>query len=538
MGEGARDVSAKGGDHKREARRAPEHAARWALLVAGVAVASGYFGVLAARAGWGALRGVWVWALALVGVGACGVAAGGLREAWPRAYGGVMLVAAVALGAMGVWSGGAGLPRSAGGVFLVATLLVTAVGDRLRAARPGAFWALVLMSVVAFATVVVWMGGTVQDVTLFEASVAAAAALAVWGADSLGWSRAALNTSLRVLASRLLSGRREKGDDRAATTAEGAHGAGVVTRREFLASVMALVAGAMALVALPGPTRVPPVARPEFVMSAPEQDAGVADGGPVARCPEGMVLIPGGEFTMGDDRNGPEHRVRLSAYCIDRTEVTVRAYRACVETHAGGCAQPSSGGVITGEACNWGRSGRDLHPINCVDWEQASAYCRWIGGRLPTEAEWEFAARGNDGRRYPWGNEEPGPQLLNACGDECVERHPGWSRMYAGNDGWPETSPVGTYPSGASPFGVFDMSGNVWEWTADRYAGYSDNQGSSIVENPTGPSGPSDITARVNRGGSWLYNVAAGVRAAARNWNAPSLRSGLLGFRCARGTLR
>src|SRR5262249_8443780 len=123
---------------------------------------------------------------------------------------------------------------------------------------------------------------------------------------------------------------------------------------------------------------------------------------------------------------------------------------------------------------------RGTHPINCVTWEMAQLYCDWQDKRLPTEAEWEFAARGPAGRKDPWGDEEPNAELLNACGAECIA----WERankveeaaMFKGSDGWVQTAPVGSFPKGASRYGVHDIVGNVWEWVADWHAPYSDGE--------------------------------------------------------------
>ncbi len=229
-----------------------------------------------------------------------------------------------------------------------------------------------------------------------------------------------------------------------------------------------------------------------------------------------MVTVPAGLFRMGcsgsdsscagDEK--PVHEVFLDAFSIDKTEVTVDAYAACVS--AGKCSNPT-----TGVYCNWEVSGRGDHPINCVDWSQAVAYCAWAGGRLPTEAEWERAARGTDGRVYPWGNEK-------ATCQRAV--------MYDGGDGCGKdrTFPVGSKPRGASPSGALDMAGNVWEWVSDRYD--SNYYKSSPSRNPRGPSSGS---FRVKRGGSFDY-VASLVRAGYRSYDAPSRRGGYLGFRCAR----
>jgi formylglycine-generating enzyme required for sulfatase activity len=251
-------------------------------------------------------------------------------------------------------------------------------------------------------------------------------------------------------------------------------------------------------------------------------------------CAEGMVPVPAGTFTMGsadgDSDEKPPHKVKLSAFCIDKTEVTVAAYRQCTRDRHSAlqCTVPNAGGF-----CNWDKTGRDTHPINCVDWTQAGAYCRWTGGYLPSEAQWEYAARGTEGRKYPWGEELPGPSLLNVCGSECAAAHPGWSTMYAGNDKWPETAPVGTYPAGESPFGALDMAGNVWEWVADWYAPYP-AEGKTIPEDPKGPD-KSPESRRVIRGGGWYSDDASGVRAVCRSGYDVSVRGNYVGFRCARG---
>jgi formylglycine-generating enzyme required for sulfatase activity len=199
----------------------------------------------------------------------------------------------------------------------------------------------------------------------------------------------------------------------------------------------------------------------------------------------------------------PGRRIYLDAFLIDQYEVTVADYRRCVQ--AGKCSTDS----LTGEdLCNWGKQGRDNHPINCVNWNQAKAYCEWAGKRLPTEAEWEKAARGADGRKYSWGNQWDGSKT-NA------ENKVG------------KTAAVGSYSSGASPYGVHDMIGNVWEWVEDWYD--KDYYRRALDQNPTGPS---EGKLKIWRGGSWA-NHAWDSRASFRYGNDPRSRYNNLGFRCA-----
>jgi formylglycine-generating enzyme required for sulfatase activity len=215
--------------------------------------------------------------------------------------------------------------------------------------------------------------------------------------------------------------------------------------------------------------------------------------------PAGMVRLPGGTFLMGskDGRSDekPVHSVTVAAFEMDRTEVTVAAYQACVR--AGRCSPADTGG-----GCNAGVAAKGNHPINCVDFDQAEAFCRWAGKRLPTEEEWEYAAQGTDGRKYPWGNAEPDAQLC-------------W-RLTSGAG----TCPVGTYPAGNSPFGLSDMLGNVWEWTASNY--------SDTYE------ADRDRAHRVLRGGSWGDDSYV-LRATSRFRGTPSYRFIHFGLRCARG---
>jgi formylglycine-generating enzyme required for sulfatase activity len=232
-----------------------------------------------------------------------------------------------------------------------------------------------------------------------------------------------------------------------------------------------------------------------------------------------MVLIPAGEFLMGSEASGegPPHRLSLDAFYIDRYEVTNAQYQRFVD--AAGHRTPQhevdarydlwAGGTFPPEFKS--------QPVVNVDWHDAAAYCEWAGKRLPTEAEWEKAARGTDGRLYPWGNDPPTPARLN------------FARRWEG----PQTlRPVGSFESGRSPYGAYDMAGNVWEWVGDWYgAGYYQ---AAPARNPRGPGGGS---AKVLRGGSWT-NLAGLVRATHRYGADPEMRNSDTGFRCARDLAR
>ena len=246
-----------------------------------------------------------------------------------------------------------------------------------------------------------------------------------------------------------------------------------------------------------------------------------------SRCAEGMVWIAGGAFWMGspegagEDDERPMTRVTLDGFCLDRTEVTVAAYARCVS--AGTCAAPETGDYFTS-----GVRGAEDHPVNGVSWDDATTYCRWAGVRLPTEAEWEYAARGTAGRAYPWGEQPPDGVRANVCGAECE-----WAAAseFRSRDAYRGTAPVGSFAAGTTVDGVADLAGNVWEWTSSRDGAYP---GGSV----TNPGGPSSGEVRVIRGGAFVASARAWVRGAIRLRSSASVRSSGVGFRCARGVPR
>jgi formylglycine-generating enzyme required for sulfatase activity len=227
-----------------------------------------------------------------------------------------------------------------------------------------------------------------------------------------------------------------------------------------------------------------------------------------------MVLVSAGEFTMGSreddmvasDDERPAHSVYLNAFYIDQYEVTTSRYATFFQDTKRRAPASWSEQVLK-------QHGRK--PVVGVDWSDAGAYCAWAGKRLPTEAEWEKAARGTDRRLHPWGYAAPNETLAN------------FGRCCSFN-GYGVLADVGSFEEGKSPYGAYDMAGNVWEWVSDWYddAYYSKSQ----ARNPKGPSGGE---YRVLRGGSW-GNEPADIRSVNRNRLPPTTQSADIGFRCAR----
>jgi formylglycine-generating enzyme required for sulfatase activity len=268
-----------------------------------------------------------------------------------------------------------------------------------------------------------------------------------------------------------------------------------------------------------------------------------------------MQRIAGDELSMGSDSHHPllegsrpSRRVRVASFCIDATEVTVEDYAECsargecerahddVQLADGDDDAPPDRSTARRDAlaihahqCNEGRPGREHHPINCVTHQQASQYCHHRNAGLPSEEQWELAARGAAGRSFPWGDDEPDPSRLNACGSECAA----WHRrvgleheiqgvMFDSDDGYSGTSPVGAFPRGKTPEGVLDLAGNVLEWTR------------SELETPASTPGGLPVVRRyVVRGGAFSSGVTVLADSSLRLGRAPESHAHDLGFRCA-----
>jgi formylglycine-generating enzyme required for sulfatase activity len=259
-----------------------------------------------------------------------------------------------------------------------------------------------------------------------------------------------------------------------------------------------------------------------------------------------MVYVPVGEFVQGSDRDAveyarelckaytgdlalilcvyetyrderPAHTVALDGFWIDKTEVTNGHYQSCVE--AGRCTPPEQSGSFTRDTY-YGESDYDDYPVVWVTWQQASDYCAWAGGRLPTEAEWEYAARGPESRVFPWGDGFDGTRL-NYCDTNCV-----WGQTdETVDDGHADTAPVGSYPKGASWCRALDLAGNVREWVADWFGEYP-------LGRHLNPTGPPVGESHIPRGGSWL-DRPDNLRGANRGGLSPDYTRHKVGFRCA-----
>jgi formylglycine-generating enzyme required for sulfatase activity len=320
-----------------------------------------------------------------------------------------------------------------------------------------------------------------------------------------------------------------------------------------LALALAAACGVLLLAAL---AFAGPLA-PSLSRAAPPTEPTAGDIWQRARDRMNMVFIPGGTFSMGSEQpeldflynvcmkyniacyvckpgtktgacdrawfedERPPHQVTLDGFWLDKTEVTNAQYAACVQ--AGACALPSETGFYVRQNYYYDPSYAN-YPVVYVDWSQAADYCKWTGARLPTEAEWEYAAAGTEGRRFPWGAEFDGTKL-NFCDKNCWL--PGGATEW--DDSFEETAPVGSFPPGASWAGVLDMAGNAAEWVADWYGpGY---YGQSPEHNPLGPESGE---ARVQRGGSWgLQPLYAST--SYRSSKLPDESNIYAGFRCARG---
>jgi formylglycine-generating enzyme required for sulfatase activity len=273
-----------------------------------------------------------------------------------------------------------------------------------------------------------------------------------------------------------------------------------------LAAALALAAGAYFILLRP-------------TITAPGRQAGaVAPAAPAARDASGppareisgkdgapALLVPAGTFVMGDGENAVRHEVSLDGFYMDKYEVTASRYAKFLEA-TGQTRRPEDWETLN-------LASRGDRPVIGVNWHEADSYCRWAGRRLPTEAEWEKAARGTDERTYPWGKQEPSTSLANF----------GKAQTSAYRDG---LAPVGSHEAGHSPYGIDDLAGNVSEWVADWYV---ENLPTDVAWNPTGPASGQ---GKVIRGGGW-YDPPQRLQSAKRFYASPENRADDIGFRCA-----
>lgn len=223
------------------------------------------------------------------------------------------------------------------------------------------------------------------------------------------------------------------------------------------------------------------------------------------------MTVAAGPFLFGSAAAGidavPERNVELETFAIDRYAVTAGDFACCLA--AGECDERTMRAEAS-DGCTLGVAGKADHPVNCVTFSAAERYCGWLGRRLPTEQEWEKAARGADGRVFPWGN-EPAAGRANCDDGVCGDAH----RI---------TAPVTAFAAHASPYGAVQMAGNVWQWVDSWYAG--DHDGKAAIAVPA-------QTFRVVRGGSWREHDDA-LRASSRHYLQPGSTLHNVGFRCAR----
>lgn len=333
--------------------------------------------------------------------------------------------------------------------------------------------------------------------------------------------------------------------------------------RSKKSSIMVIAIAALAPIALAGvglgiykflnPNRVP--TKPVASVAPPPSAAPSAVTSAVARpteCPAGMVLVPGGKFFMGSDEPAfklwqPAHKTILDTFCIDVNEVTASEYKACSDQ--GECKRPAdlpnwpkTAGTSDAdhekkraayaELCTFGKPDRDNHPINCVNFFHAEGYCAFKKKRLPTEAEWEFAARGSDGRKFPWGDDPGTAERMNAGGSEFTrweKKHglPTSPVLYELDDGYEGTSPVGSFPKGQTRFGANDFIGNVWEWTSDWFETYKPDE---VIN----PKGALNGDRKAIRGGSFNGGNQLWLNPAFRFHQVPDATTPVIGFRCAK----